>query len=138
MRDRNTHLLPHGSPGDFVAAGLVALALHAIWQGHGLLDPAFRNPDVAGIAYNARILASGGLPYVDSVEIKPPGAFFLFAPLLELGGMRAVWGAAVLWGALLSLATGVLAALVWGRAAGARTVIVHAACAAIASDGDST
>jgi len=136
MRDRNTHPHPHVSPRDFLAAGLVALALHAVWQGHGLLDPAFRNPDVAGIAYNARILATGGLPYVDSVEIKPPGAFFLFAPLLELGGMRAVWGAAVLWGALLSLATGVLAALVWGRAAGPRTVIVHAACAAIASDGD--
>jgi hypothetical protein len=101
-----------------------------------VLDPSFRNPDVAGIAYNARILAEGGLPYVGSSEIKPPGAFYLFAPLLELGGMRAVWGAALVWGALLSLATGLLAAFVWGARAGPRAAVLHAACAVIASDGD--
>jgi hypothetical protein len=118
------------------SAIVLSLLFHAFWQGHGVLDPSFRNPDVAGIAYNARILATGGLPYVDSAEIKPPGAFFLFAPFLELGGMRAVWGAAVAWGALLSLATGLLAAVVWGRRAGPRAAVLHAACSAIASDGD--
>jgi hypothetical protein len=124
----------HRSP--WLGAVLLALLFHAFWEGHGVLDPSFRNPDVAGIAYNARLLAAGGLPYVDSVEIKPPGAFYLFAPLLELGGMRAVWGGGVVWGALLSLATGLLAALVWGRRAGPRAAVLHAACAAIASDGD--
>jgi hypothetical protein len=119
----------------FVAT-VLALGFHAFWEGHGVLDPSFRNPDVAGIAYNARLLASGALPYVDSAEIKPPGAFFLFAPFLELGGMRAVWAVAAVWGALLSLATGLLAALVWGPRAGPRAAVLHAACAAIASDGD--
>src|SRR5690349_5900202 len=112
----------------------IALVCHAFWQGHGLVDPAFRNPDVAGIAYNARLLDHGLLPYVHSAEIKPPGAFFLFAPLLALGGMRAVWGAAVLWGVALSGATGALAASAWGGKAGPRAVVLHAACAAVASD----
>lgn len=118
------------------AAVLLALVFHCFWEGHGVIDPSFRNPDVAGIAYNARLLADGRLPYVDSAEIKPPGAFFLFVPFLELGGMRAVWGAAVVWGALLSLATGLLAAFVWGPRAGPRAAVLHAACSAIASDGD--
>lgn len=101
-----------------------------------MLDPAFRNPDVAGIAYNARLLVTGALPYANSAEIKPPGAFLLFAPLLALGGMRLVWAAAVLWGTSLSLATGALAGAVWGKNAGPRAAVLHAACAVIASDGD--
>jgi hypothetical protein len=115
---------------------LIAFACHAVWQGHGVVDPAFRNPDVAGIAYNARLLDGGLLPYVHSAEIKPPGAFYLFAPLLAIGGMRAVWAGAVLWGLALSLATGALARAVWGRDAGPRATVLHAACAVIASDGD--
>jgi hypothetical protein len=118
------------------AAAALCLVAHSFWQGHGVLDPAFRNPDVAGIAYNARLFAAGALPYVQSQDIKPPGAFMLFAPLIELGGMRAVWGAAIVWGALLSLATGALAQITWGRVAGPRAAVLHAACAAIASDGD--
>jgi hypothetical protein len=109
---------------------------HAFWQGHGVVDPAFRNPDVAGIAYNARLFVAGALPYVNSAEIKPPGAFLLFAPLLALGGMRMVWAAAVLWGTSLSLATGTVAGAVWGKRAGPRAAVLHAACAVIASDGD--
>ena len=115
---------------------IIVLACHACWQGHGVIDPAFRNPDVAGIAYDARLLLHGELPYVASAEIKPPGAFLLFAPALALGGMRAVWAMAVLWGSALSLATGALAGAAWGRAAGPRAAVLHAACAAIASDGD--
>ncbi len=118
-----------------IAIVLVVLC-HLVWQGHGVLDPAFRNPDVAGIAYDARLLTQGQLPYVASAEIKPPGAFFLFAPLLALGGMRAVWAAAVVWGSLLSLATGALASAAWGRGAGPRAAVLHAVCAVIASDGD--
>jgi hypothetical protein len=107
-----------------------------VWEGHGVVDPAFRNPDVAGIAYNARVLANGGLPYLDTAEIKPPGAFLLFAPFLEIGGMRAVWGIATLWGAALSLATGVLAATCFGPRAGPRAAMLHAAWAVLATDGD--
>jgi hypothetical protein len=118
------------------AAAFLALFFHAFWEGHGLFDPAFRNPDVAGIVYNARLFGAGRLPYLDSAEIKPPGAFLLFAPLLDLGGMRAVWGAAIVWGAALSLATGLLAASVWNPRAGPRATVLHAACAAVASDAD--
>jgi hypothetical protein len=126
--------LGHGA--GWPIAIVIVFGCHAFWQGHGLFDPAFRNPDVAGIAYDARLLLNGALPYVDSAEIKPPGAFFLFAPLLALGGMRAVWAAAVVWGSALSLATGALAGSAWGRVAGPRAAVLHAACAAIASDGD--
>lgn len=126
-----------GSPGAaWWFAVAIALGCHAFWQGHGLLDPAFRNQDVAGIAYNARLLLAGKLPYLDSAEIKPPGAFLLFAPLLGLGGMRAVWGAAVLWGTGLSLATGALASTVFRRKDGPRAAVLHAAAAAIANDAD--
>ncbi len=123
-------------PRGWLLAILICFVCHAFWQGHGVLDPAFRNPDVAGIAYNARLFVTGALPYVNSAEIKPPGAFLLFAPLLALGGMRMVWAAAVLWGTSLSLATGALAGAVWGKSAGPRAAVLHAACAVIASDGD--
>ena len=123
-------------PRGWPFAILICCVCHAFWQGHGVLDPAFRNPDVAGIAYNARLLVTGALPYANSAEIKPPGAFLLFAPLLALGGMRLVWAAAVLWGTSLSLATGALAGAVWGKNAGPRAAVLHAACAVIASDGD--
>src|SRR5262245_66489940 len=118
---------PLASPGSsppgiraWVPAAIVVVLFHIVWEGHGVIDPAFRNPDVAGIAYNARLFANGGLPYVDSAEIKPPGAFLLFAPFLALGGMRLVWAVAALWGAALSLATGAVAAACFGRRAGPR------------------
>jgi len=118
-------------------AALVVVALfHVVWEGHGVVDPAFRNPDVAGIAYNARLLVSGGLPYVDSAEIKPPGAFLLFAPFLAVGGMRLVWAVATLWGIALSLATGALAATCFGQRAGPRAAVLHATWAVLATDGD--
>jgi hypothetical protein len=116
---------------------LVVVALfHIVWEGHGVVDPAFRNPDVAGIAYNARLFVSGGLPYVDSAEIKPPGSFLLFAPFLAVGGMRLVWAVATLWGIATSLATGALAATCFGRRAGPRAAMLHAAWAVLATDGD--
>jgi hypothetical protein len=117
-------------------AAVVVVLFHIVWEGHGVIDPSFRNPDVAGIAYNARLFANGGLPYLDSAEIKPPGAFLLFAPFLALGGMRAVWAVATLWGAALSLSTGALAATCFGRRAGPRAAMLHAAWAVLATDGD--
>lgn len=134
---RRALLFPVGSLGPaWCFALVVVLVCHAFWEGHGLSDPSFRNQDVAGIAYNARLFLAGKLPYLDSAEIKPPGAFLLFAPLLQLGGMRAVWGAALLWGAATSLATGALAGAVFRREDGPRAAVLHAAAAAIASDAD--
>jgi len=44
-----------------------------------VLDDELPNPDIAGIVYNAELILDGGLPYVDTAEIKPPGAFVLAA-----------------------------------------------------------
>ena len=44
------------------------------------------NPDLAGIRYSAEGLLDGFLPYVDSVESKPPGAYFLVAFFFALFG----------------------------------------------------
>jgi hypothetical protein len=60
----------------------------------------------------------------------------LFAPFLALGGMRAVWAVATLWGAALSLSTGALAATCFGGRAGPRAAMLHAAWAVLATDGD--
>ncbi|HEY5961498.1 MAG TPA: hypothetical protein VIV60_33295, partial [Polyangiaceae bacterium] len=117
-------------------AMVVALACHLLWHAHGITSGRFQNLDVAGIVYNARLLLAGRLPYVDSVEIKPPGAFLLFAPWVALGGLKAVWWFSTLWGAMTSLASGWLGALCWGPKWGPRIAILHAAGAAVAADGD--
>lgn len=72
------------------------------------------NPDIAGILYNADLLREGGLPYVDSVELKQPGTFFLFAGVFALFGrsievlqlVYLAWigiGAAAVWSAARTL-----------------------------------
>jgi hypothetical protein len=121
---------------DWAVALIIALGCHVLWQAHGITTGRFQNLDVAGIVYNARLLLAGRLPYVDSVEIKPPGAFLLFAPWLALGGLRAVWWFSAFWGAMTSLATGWLGALCWGAKWGPRIAVLHAAGAAVAADGD--
>jgi hypothetical protein len=115
---------------------LVVFLLNVFWYGRGVVDPHYLNPDVAGIAYNARLFLDGGLPYLDSTEIKPPAAFLMFAPLLALGGLAAVWFVAVFWGAAGSLATGLLASACFGRSAGQRAAVLHACLGFTASDGD--
>jgi len=49
------------------------------------------NNDIAGIAYNADVLLCGGLPYVDTIEFKSPGTFFVFAGIFEFLGREAAW-----------------------------------------------
>ncbi len=115
---------------------VVAVACHLGYHAHGIWSGQFQNLDVAGIVYNARLLLSGRVPYVDSVEIKPPGAFLIVAPWLAWAGLRGVWVFSVLWGAATSLACGALGALCWGRRHGPRIAILHAAGAALAADGD--
>ena len=41
---------------------LGVLVLNALWLGRGVIDPGFRNLDVTGIVYNARLLLVGKLP----------------------------------------------------------------------------
>ncbi|MDF3065285.1 MAG: hypothetical protein K0R38_886 [Polyangiaceae bacterium] len=110
--------------------------LNALWLGRGVVDPGFRNLDVTGIVYNARLLLSGMLPYLDSAEVKPPGAFVLLAPALGLLGLRGVWLLGVVWGTLTSLAAGGLAKACYGDRWGRRVAIVHAAASVVANDAD--
>jgi hypothetical protein len=112
------------------------LVLNALWLGRGVIEPGFRNLDVAGIVYNARLLLMGKLPYLDSAEVKPPGAFVLLAPALALLGMRGVWLLAVVWGALTSLAAGALAKACYGDKWGRRVALLHAAASVVANDAD--
>jgi hypothetical protein len=72
--DRQTPDRELGS-GSWRNVAIGALVLNALWLGRGVVDPGFRNLDVTGIVYNARLLLRGLLPYLDSTEVKPPGAF---------------------------------------------------------------
>ena len=115
---------------------LFLLLCHTGAHLHGILHPAFRNLDVAGIVYNARLLLAGRLPYVDSIEIKPPGAFILFAPWLAMGGMRGVWIFSIIWATATSLATGWLGGCCWGKRWQSWVALLHAGGAVLASEGD--
>jgi len=115
---------------------VLVVVLNALWLGRGVIDPGFRNLDVTGIVYNARLLLMGKLPYLHSAEVKPPGAFVLVAPALWLLGLRGVWILGVVWGALTSLATGALAKACYGDKWGRRVALLHAAASVIANDAD--
>lgn len=68
------------------AAGLVLYALCRLMlplRGLG-------NADIAGILYEADIINDGGLPFVDTVDIKSPGTFFLVAAVFRFLG-RELW-----------------------------------------------
>lgn len=67
-----------------------------------VLDDDFPNPDIAGIVYNAELVLDGGRPYVDTVEIKPPGAFLWAAMSIGLLGrsLEALQLVHLLWLAL--------------------------------------
>jgi hypothetical protein len=114
----------------------LALVLNALWLGRGVIDPGFRNLDVTGIVYNARLLLVGKLPYLHSAEVKPPGSFVLLAPVLWLGGLRGMWLLGVLWGTLTSLASGALAKACYGDKWGRRVALLHAAASVVANDAD--
>ncbi|TPV94200.1 MAG: hypothetical protein B7733_16370 [Myxococcales bacterium FL481] len=62
------------------AAGLAALVAVSVWiREPGFTQGGFGSHDVGGILYNAMVLVRGGLPYVDTVEYKAPGSFYLAA-----------------------------------------------------------
>ncbi len=60
-----------------VAGVLAVVALSAWYRTPGFTQGGFASHDVAGMLYNAMLLHDGGLPYVDSVEWKAPGSFWL-------------------------------------------------------------
>ncbi|MCR9162401.1 MAG: hypothetical protein ACE37F_31745 [Nannocystaceae bacterium] len=111
----------------FWLAFAVVLALSAWLRKPGFVQGGFANHDVGGIMYNGMLLAAGKLPYVDSVEFKAPGTFYLawllggggrdiaafqvWANVFALGSLALVMlGAYRLWGAW----SGIVAGLVYG------------------------
>jgi hypothetical protein len=96
-------------PWVLVAVGLVAFAatraLHPV-RGLG-------NPDIGGILYSADTINLGLLPYVETVDAKQPGSFFLVAAIFRISRSIealqiafAIWlllGAPAIWIAARSL-----------------------------------
>jgi len=105
---------PAGSRGTWVAlAALLVIGGVSVWlRWPGFSQGGFASHDVAGMLYEAMLLHDGALPYVDSIELKSPGTFYLAAVLAgsqgtDIGAFQ-VW--ANLW-AVGSLA--VVAAIAW-------------------------
>lgn len=111
----------------FWLAFAAVLAVSAWLRKPGFVQGGFANHDVGGILYNGMLLAAGKLPYVDSVEFKAPGTFYLawlladggrdiasfqiWANIAALGSLAVVMlGARQLWGPV----QGVLAGVVYG------------------------
>ena len=95
----------------------------------GFTEGGFASHDVGGILYEAMLLRAGGLPYVDAIELKAPGTFYLATFLAGPEGRDiAAFQVAANLVAIASLL--VLAALAW-RLWGARAAVVAAALYAL-------
>jgi hypothetical protein len=109
-------------------AAVAAVVLASVWlRWPGFVEGGFASHDVAGILYNAMVLDHGGLPYVDTIEIKAPGTFYL-AELLAGPQARdiarfQIW--ANLWavGGLATVAA--IAWRTWGRAAAVSSAVLY-------------
>ncbi|MCA9648541.1 MAG: glycosyltransferase family 39 protein [Myxococcales bacterium] len=91
---------------------LVIGGLSAWLRAPGFTQGGFASHDVAGILHGAMLLHDGALPYVDSIELKAPGTFYLAALLAGPGGTDIA--AFQVWANLWALASlGVVAAIAW-------------------------
>lgn len=102
-----------------VAAGLVlagAALLVATRAWHPIAG--LGNADIAGIFYEADLLRAGGVPYVDSIDMKPPGTFFVIAGVFSAFGrsIAAVHLAYLGWCLLAAPAIWIAARALYGRA----------------------
>lgn len=106
-------------------AALAVIVLTSVWiRWPGFTQGGFASHDVAGILYSAMLLDSGGLPYVDSVEFKAPGTFYL-AWWLADGGLDIA--AFQVWANLWALASLVAVAVVAWRLLGPASAVMAAA-----------
>lgn len=95
----------------------------------GFTEGGFASHDVGGILHQSMLLRAGGLPYVDAIELKAPGTFYLATFLAGPEGRDiAAFQVAANLVAIASLL--VLAALAW-RLWGARAAVVAAAVYAL-------
>ena len=109
---------------------LALLVLASLWlRKPGFEQGGFASHDVAGILYNGMVLERGGLPYVDTLELKAPGTFYLARVFAgpEARDIARFQVAANLWAVLALLA---VAALAW-RMAGRLAAVVAASLYAL-------
>ena len=110
-------------------AALVALiAAEVVVRWPGFTVGGFASHDVGGILYNGMLLRAGGLPYVDSVELKAPGSFYLAALLAGPEGRDIaafqVWANG--WALASLAAVWALAGALWGPRAAAVAAAIYA------------
>jgi hypothetical protein len=113
-----------------VIALLTILALSAWLRTPGFVQGGFASHDVGGILYNAMVIEQGGLAYVDTLELKAPGSFYLATWFAGPEGrdIAKFQIAANLWALLGLLAVAGLGWRMWGRlgaVAGAGLYALH-------------
>lgn len=116
-------------PARYVPLGLLAVVI--VLHLPGLNNRVFNN-DEAYIATVADVLAHGGRLYVDVVDRKPPGVFYLYHWLFELTGSRALIIPRIA-GMFAHAATATLVWVFARRRMDERTALVAGVLAAIAS-----
>lgn len=96
---------------------LAIVALSAWLRVPGFTQGGFASHDVGGILYNAMVIESGGLPYVDTLELKAPGSFYLATWFAGPEGrdIARFQIAANLWALLGLVAVAGLGWRMWGR-----------------------
>lgn len=112
---------------------LAAVRMHVWWDD-------FPNPDIAGIVYSAEGLRAGRLPYVDTVDMKPPYAFFLVAGWISIAGrgLEALQLGHLLWAGVGGFGVGWAASVVYegqGRPGSSRRATAMAVAVYLATVG---
>ncbi|MBK9752587.1 MAG: hypothetical protein IPO88_03595 [Nannocystis sp.] len=110
-------------PGLLVVLGVVLLVATRAWHPIAGLG----NADIAGILYEADVICDGGVPYLDTIDMKSPGSWFVFAAIFAgLGrSIAAVQLAYTGWMLLAAPAIWLAARALYGRglAAGAAVLL---------------
>jgi len=93
-----------------------------------VMDNAFCDPDVAGVAYSSQELLTGGDLYGNTVETKPPLSYLFFALLFKFFGqsMSSVYAFSMAWHIGVMLALYFLAAGIGHRGAGLFAAFLYA------------
>ncbi|MEX1365763.1 MAG: hypothetical protein AB1Z98_21730 [Nannocystaceae bacterium] len=102
----------------------VVVVLSAWLRWPGFTQGGFASHDVAGILHGAMLLHDGALPYVDSIELKAPGTFYLAALLAGPDGTDIA--AFQVWANLWALGTLVVVAAIAWRTWGPASAVVAA------------
>lgn len=111
-------------------AAIAAIVAASAWlRAPGFTQGGFASHDVAGILYNAMLLKDGALPYVDSLELKSPGSFWLATWLAGPEGRDIA--RFQMWANGWGLASLVALATIAARTFGARAAVVAAALYAL-------